>query len=73
MPTPLVMLQLILSCLIGTGTIFNYFGQRRQHALQVELKATLLELQLNLRREFNGRYVTLDRFNDLKSRVEHSG
>ena len=34
------------------------------------IKTVMLELQLNLRREFNGRYVTLDRFEDLKKDVE---
>jgi hypothetical protein len=29
------------------------------------------ELRLNLQREFNGRYVHIDRFSDLKDRVEH--
>ena len=29
------------------------------------------ELQLNLRKEMNGRYIVLDRFNDLKERVGH--
>ena len=30
----------------------------------------IAELQLNMRREYNGRYITLERFNDLKDRVD---
>lgn len=66
----LATIQAIGSIIIAAGTIINYYLSRRNHTVQLEMKATLLELQLNMRREFNGTYISITRFEDLKERVK---
>ena len=59
-----------LELLIAGGTIANFLLAHRAKRHGLEMKTALLELQLNLKREMNGRYVTLDRFDDLQDRVK---
>lgn len=48
-------LESIATLLIACGTAFNSYNHWKTRAM-------LLELQINIRREFNGRYVTAREF-----------
>lgn len=56
------LIGLILTLATLIGTCWNSW-------MHSKLAVIVAELQLNLRREFNGRYVAIERFNDLKSHL----
>lgn len=62
-----------IAVMLGTG--WNIYQGLRHRNLMLEVDNKIAEVQLNLRRDMNGRYVPIERFNDLKERVvelEHS-
>ncbi len=58
---------LATNCAVGAITLVGTAWNSYQHK---STRLLLAELKLNMMKEFNGRYITINRFEDLKDRVK---